>query len=75
MQMTLDLIQADSDVTPLLFKLVEVFQARENNLLARLLNLACEKDFVQDGVDLGCRISFTFPNHVSLVGFLRTRTL
>jgi hypothetical protein len=29
-----------------------VLQSCENNLLACLLNLACEKDFVQDRVDL-----------------------
>lgn len=36
----------------LLLQLIQVFQSRENNLLACLLNLACEKDFIQDSVDL-----------------------
>lgn len=49
-----------------LFQLVQVFQSRKNDLLACLLNLACEKDFVQDGVDLyeGRGISYTF--HINL---------
>jgi hypothetical protein len=39
-------------VSRLLLQLIQVFQSRENDLLACLLNLACEKDFVQDSIDL-----------------------
>ncbi len=35
-----------------LFQLVQVLESGQNGLLARLLNLAGEKDLVEDGVDL-----------------------
>lgn len=52
-----------------LFQLIQVLQSRKNNLLARLLNLACEKDFIQDGVDLygergvSCNIPYQPATH------------
>jgi hypothetical protein len=35
-----------------LFELIEVLEAREDDLLARLLDLAGEEDLIEDGVDL-----------------------